>query len=170
MRRVSRGGRAGHPLWWTALGAALATTVSVLFDPRRGAARRAMIRDQASSRARSLAVALRRRTDDLRCRAAGAVHELRARLEERGGGIPDERIEARVRSQLGRPVSHPGALEVRVRDGCVEVSGPILAHEVEELLHAIRSVRGVRDVVDRLDVRRTADVAALQGDGSRQTQ
>jgi uncharacterized membrane protein len=46
----------------------------------------------------------------------------------------------------------------------VTLSGPILAHEVDQLLCAAKSVRGVRDVVTRLDVHETAEnFPALQG-------
>ena len=73
-------------------------------------------------------------------------------------------IVARVRSELGRVVSHPRAIHVAARDGVVTLTGPILAHEVEPLVAAVASVRGVRDVQHLLDVHdHPGRFPALQG-------
>src|SRR5206468_3234814 len=65
---------------------------------------------------------------------------------------------------LGRVVSHPHAIEVRVRDGHVTLSGPVLASEVDDLLSCLSSVRGVEDVENRLEVHeRAGDISSLQG-------
>jgi uncharacterized membrane protein len=74
----------------------------------------------------------------------------------------------RVRSAIGRAASHPGSIEVDARDGVVTVSGPILADEADALLDTVARVRGVRDVVDRLDVRASSgNTPGLQGAGRR---
>jgi uncharacterized membrane protein len=79
---------------------------------------------------------------------------------------PDDVIAARVRSKAGRYLSHPAALEVDVSDGHVALRGPVLRHEAQPLLAAMRWVRGVRSVCDELDVRDEAgDEPALQGAG-----
>jgi osmotically-inducible protein OsmY len=41
---------------------------------------------------------------------------------------------------------------VEVEHGVVTLSGPILTAEWEELISAVRAVRGVRDVEDRLEI------------------
>jgi hypothetical protein len=166
-RRLVLNARSLHPLRWFGLGVGVAVAALTLFDPRRGAARRAQLRDQALSRGRALASQARRHAIDLGRRAQGAVHEARARLE--AGAVPDHVLAERVRAQLGRPVSHPGALEVEVHAGCVEVRGPILADEAQDLLARIRRVPGVKDVIDRLELHETpGNVPSLQGPGSRQ--
>ncbi len=137
-----------------------------LLDPRRGAARRAMLRDRAASGLRDAAESARRRARRLQDRARGAAHEARARVKEEH--VPDEILVERVRAQMGRPVLHPGALEVHAQDGTVILSGPILRGEVGALMSRVAKVRGVRHVENRLTVReRPSGVAGLQGDGSR---
>ncbi len=69
-----------------------------------------------------------------------------------------------MRSELGRVVSHPGPLVVAVEHGVVTLSGPLLAIEREQLIGAVRGVRGVKDVEDRLEVHESATgVPGLQG-------
>jgi hypothetical protein len=76
----------------------------------------------------------------------------------------DDVVAARVRATLGRYVSHPRSISVVVHDGRVTVAGPVLAQEVTGFLKAILSVRGVKDVNDRLDVHSEAgDISGLQG-------
>src|SRR5262249_34570433 len=70
----------------------------------------------------------------------------------------------RVRSKLGRYVSHVHAIMVTARDGRVTLSGPILAQEMNDLISGVCSVRGVTDVENRLEVHKEAgDFPALQG-------
>jgi hypothetical protein len=156
-----------HRLRWIGLGAVIGAGAYALLDPRRGAARRAMIRDKVASFRRQRAEEAERRTHDEEMRMRGAAFEAAARDFE--AEVPDHVLEERVRAQIGRPVSHPGALRIQAISGYVEIGGPILAHEVEELLRTIRQVRGVKDVVNRLEVHLTpGNVPALQGSGSRQ--
>jgi hypothetical protein len=163
--RRARSRRSGR-LGWLALGAGLATLGLALFEPTRGAARRAALREKTSSGLRRVREGTRGRLSDARARARGALHELRARFEE--GEVSDSVLEERVRAKMGRAVSHPGALRVSAAQGCVEISGPVLADEAGELIDSIRGVRGVKDVVDRLDVHESAgNEPALQGAASR---
>ena len=99
---------------------------------------------------------------DLVNRAQGAVAETQARLG--GEAVTDEVLAERVRSALGRVVSHPGALEVAAHGGRVTLRGPILAREVDEVLATVASGRGVTGVENRLDVHeRPGAVPGLQG-------
>jgi hypothetical protein len=66
-------------------------------------------------------------------------------------------------------VSHPAAIEVDAADGCVHLSGPVLADEVEQLVECVRNVRGVRSIDNELEVfDEPGNVSALQG-GRRRT-
>jgi hypothetical protein len=151
---------------WLALGIGLAASLA-LFEPRRGAARRARIRDKLSSRRRRIGNGARGLLVDAGHRLRGVVHDARGRLRERR--INDVLLEDRVRAQMSRTVSHPGALRIKAVNGCIEISGPILRREVGELVDRIRSVRGVKDVVERLDVQdESGSEPWLQGAGSRQ--
>lgn len=77
---------------------------------------------------------------------------------------PDDVLAARVRSKLGRVVSHPHAIHVEAHDGCVSLSGPILANEVDALMNCAARVPGVHRVEQNLAVyEQAAEVPGLQG-------
>src|SRR5207302_1243538 len=138
-----------------------------LLDPRGGGRRRALIRDkmiraghQAADTARDVAAYTR---DHVR----GYAAEAKAKMTE--GQVSDEILAERVRSQMGRAATHPGALEVNASQGVVTLRGPILASEVDNLIRSVRGVRGVCRVENQLDVREFAEnEPSLQGQGSRQ--
>ena len=74
----------------------------------------------------------------------------------------------RVRAKMGRIVSHPHAIQIGASNGRITLSGPILAHEAEPLLDAVRSVWGVNDIEDHLVVYdHPESIPALQGGGRR---
>ena len=123
---------------------------AALLDPRRGAARRAVIRDKTLSLLRRAGRQAVREGRDLSQRAEGLVHETRARMHEEQ--IPDDVLVERVRAQIGRPVSHPRAIKVTAVDGVVTLFGPILRSELDELLERVARIRGVRSVRNQLEV------------------
>ncbi|MEZ0335666.1 MAG: BON domain-containing protein [Gemmatimonadales bacterium] len=140
--------------------------LTYLLDPDRGASRRALVRDKAASAGRRLADNLDATARDLRNRAKGSAAELRARLgrEEVNDGV----LQERVRSAIGRVLSHPGAIDVDVVDGRATLRGEVLADEVDHLLAAVRGVRGVSEVIDQTSVHPTPDgVPSLQGEVAR---
>jgi len=160
--------RAAHPIVWIAVGIALGAIAEALFDPRQGAGRRARLRDEARGRARRVAHDVRGAALDVGARARGAMHELRAHRNE-SGNVPDDILAERVRAQIGRPATTPGAVEIDVHDGLVEIHGVVLSREADLLLRTVRRVRGVRDVVDRLERRELPGrTPSLQGGGSRE--
>src|SRR5690606_41858308 len=70
----------------------------------------------------------------------------------------------RVRAQLGRLVSHPGAITVTAHAGDVTLSGQILAAEHQTLLSAVRAMAGVNRVDDRLQAHESpGNIPELQG-------
>ena len=120
-----------------------------LWDPARGRARRARIRDKAVKAVHEIEDAARGRTLDAAHRAAGAVAEARAAL--RPERADDDVIAERVRSKIGRMVAHPHELETRVENGCVVLSGRVSTGELPEVLARVRMVRGVRGLENRLE-------------------
>jgi len=143
-------------------GGAFGATVMYLFDPERGNRRRAVLRDQILSGANKLQDGLEVVARDVAHRVQGVVAEARSKME--GTSVPDPVLVDRVRAKMGRIVSHPGAIEVAAEQGRVILSGPILEREHEDLLRAVRSVPGVSEVEDRLEVHKSAEgVSALQG-------
>ena len=138
--------------------------IGFLLDPDRGARRRALARDKATSAGRKLKEGIGGTARDLRNRAAGTAAELRSRLRQEQ--VDDEVLHDRVRAAIGRAVSQPGAIEVSVADGCVTLSGPVAPEDVGELVATAEGVRGVREVINQLDARRGPEgEPAFQGRG-----
>ena len=105
-----------NPLTWT--GSLLAGAgLMYLLDPGSGKRRRARLRDKAVHAGGAAGEAIGTTSRDLRNRAAGVAAQARALV--RGEEVPDRVLEERVRSRLGRAVSHPGSIEVTARRGAV---------------------------------------------------
>lgn len=133
-----------------------------LFDPDRGRRRRALVRDQFIKAACNVRDVFDAASRDFVNRGAGFVGETRSLLN-RDAPIDDVLVE-RVRAKVGRYTQHPGAIEVGATAGEVTLTGSILQDEHKGVLDAVRSVRGVKNVVDRLTVYQTAEgVSELQG-------
>lgn len=138
--------------------------VMFLLDPATGRRRRALARDRlvrGLNRTRRFGLAAAR---DISNRASGVRHvATRRRLDV----ISDDALRDRVKTAMGRVISHPGAVHVMVRGGVVRLDGAILSHELKALFEAITSVEGVREIDNRLLVSDHADhVPGLQGAGT----
>jgi uncharacterized membrane protein/gas vesicle protein len=133
-----------------------------LFDPDRGKRRRGQLRSKARHFNKIAADVAGKTQRDLRNHLSGVVSHLETLFREEES--TNEVREARVRSKLGRVVSHPHAIVVKAVDGVVKLSGPILAKEVQPLLNAIISVGGVKNIENDLAIHDEAgDIPALQG-------
>src|SRR2546421_8491220 len=120
------------------------------FDPVVGKRRRSLLFDQFNHFLHKAGDAADTTMRDVGNRAYGTLAELRGSISF-ADDASDDILVSRIRSKMGRYISHPSAIEVAVHNGMATLSGPILAHEVDRLLCAIKSVRGVRDVVNHLD-------------------
>jgi hypothetical protein len=143
-------------------GVGIGSGLMYFFDPELGRRRRSLVRDQFVRGSHELQCSLDKSLRDMGRRAQGFAAELRGTFT--GDGASDRVLVERVRSKLGRYVSHPRAIEVYGHDGCIYLGGPILADEVEQLIEAARSVPGVCAVENHLDVHEQAgNISALQG-------
>jgi osmotically-inducible protein OsmY len=143
-------------------GLGLGAALMYVLDPERGKRRRALVRDKAVRAAHKASDRIDARSRDLRNRARGAAAEVKAMT--RPEDVPDAVLEERVRAEIGRVVSNPGAIEAAAIGGTVVLSGPVLASEIDGLLSTARGVRGVEDVENRLQVFENAeDIPSLQG-------
>jgi uncharacterized membrane protein len=135
-------------------GLGLGAGLMYLFDPDRGRRRRARLRDAAVHLVNAADDAIGKTARDLSNRASGFVAEINSafRREE----VIDDVLVARVRSKLGRVVSHPHAIEVSADQGRVTLKGDILSSEADPLLKAVSNVRGVRGVENRLEAHEEA--------------
>jgi uncharacterized membrane protein len=147
------------------LGAAAGATIEWLFDPDRGRARRAKVRDKLASGTHRSRHGVETLTRDIAARTGGAVAAARYRVA--GRDADDEVLHERVRETLGRHVSHARAVEVHVKDGVATLTGDVLVGEEGRACRAIKRVPGIKRVEARWSVHTDAtEVPALQG-GSR---
>jgi hypothetical protein len=147
------------------LGFALGAAGALLLDPQHGPRRRARVRDTVTrgmTDGREFADAA---TKEIRHRARGLAAQVRSlRGTARRGPISDDMLVERVRAKLGRYSSHPAAIEISAQDGRVILAGDILANEVDRLFDAVRTMRGVEHVDNRLTAYPSAaGVPSLQG-------
>lgn len=148
-----------------AAGALVGAGIMYILDPDGGRRRRAVVRDKLVRSRTVLADAAETaesKAEDLRNRAQGLAHDVQSRLTEEE--VDDTTLEARVRSAMGRAVSTPGAIQVTAYNGRVTLTGQILAREAEQLLSAVRGVRGVDRIDNFLEVHESPEgVSSLQG-------
>jgi hypothetical protein len=153
--------------WSLLTGAALGASAMYLLDPGRGPRRRALVRDKLVKATHKTGDALDALSRDVVNRSRGVAAQLRGRYTDEPAAT--RTLEARVRTELGRVVSHPRSIDVAVSaEGSVCLSGPILASEADQAISAIESVRGVCSVQDALERHDSPDgVPALQGGRTR---
>src|SRR5262249_19713746 len=116
------------------------------YDPKRGTQRRQRVRDQAQSLARQTEQALEATAHDLAQRAQGLGAETRAHFIHEP--VTDDKLEARVRSEMGHFVTHADEIIVSADNGMISVSGPILESDKDALLHRLEHINGVLHVED----------------------
>ncbi|MGH9907265.1 MAG: BON domain-containing protein [Pyrinomonadaceae bacterium] len=134
-----------------------------ILDPDRGKRRRALMRDQCAHLANKSSMALGKTSRDLRNRVRGIVAESKAMFADQH--VPDTALEDRIKAVLGRYPVHQRSIIVQAIDGKVMLSGETLAKELDTLLDAVKSVRGVNEVVNNLTVHQTAEgISSLQGE------
>ena len=129
-------------------GMALGAGLMYLLDPEKGGRRRALLRDQIARAGHELEDLTTSTARRVRNRAVGLAHEARAELTERG--VDDRVLVERVRSEIGRIVAHPHAIEVEAHRGIITLSGTASPDEVAALMRTVKGVRGVESVTNQL--------------------
>ncbi|NDJ86245.1 MAG: BON domain-containing protein [Chloroflexi bacterium] len=144
------------------LGALLGAGLMYYLDPRMGNRRRALLRDKFVKMGNKTSDSMESLARDTANKGRGAVAETaRQVLPE---DVPDEILKERIRSEMGRYVSHPHAIEVTVNDGAVTLSGHILTKEVQPFVAQVKSMPNVETVDNQLEVHQKPDnVPQLQG-------
>jgi len=137
-------------------------------DPDRGKRRRALARDGSVRVWHDFSALLDKARRDAGNRVRGAGSAVRAAF--RDGRASDQVLVQRVRSKLGRLVSHPHAIEVTSRDGDVTLHGLVLKSEEPRLLRCVQAVPGVKSVQNRLEAHESAEhISSLQGGERRES-
>lgn len=129
-------------------GMALGAGLMYLLDPDKGGRRRALLRDQLARAGHELEDLTATSARRVRNRAKGLAHEARAELTE--GEVDDRVVVERVRSEIGRVVSNPHAVEVESHHGHVILNGNVRADEMSRLVRTVKTVRGVGSVDNQL--------------------
>jgi uncharacterized membrane protein len=143
----------------TAFGAGL----MYLLDPRLGKRRRALVQDKVVHFIHKAEDAVGPTSRDFRNRIRGVAAEFRSLISSEQN-VSDEVLVERIRSELGRVTSHPHAIEVFVSQGCVTLSGYILASEEKRVLRYVSAISGVKNVENRLEVHQEpGNIPSLQG-------
>lgn len=137
---------------WLAGGVAAGAAVTALFDPVRGKARRARLKDQTAAFLRRRA----RRAERLGRKVASDFEGFRERMEfgQRGEYVApnDETLEAKVESEvLGRRGIPKGSILISAEDGVVvlrgQVDDPDQIEHIEKLVRDVDGVRGVENLL-----------------------
>jgi hypothetical protein len=119
------------------------------FDPRQGNRRRSLVRDQIVRFRHRAPDTLDAVAQQIHDHAQGVVAETRGHLSHEP--VADATLVQRVRSEMGRYVSHPGAITVTANQGEVTMNGAILANEATPLIAAVMRLPGVRQLHDFLE-------------------
>jgi hypothetical protein len=132
-------------------------------DPEVGRRRRALVRDQLvhwTLQARDeVATELR----DVAHRVQGMLAVAQRALIGTGEAVADPVLAERVRARLG-VLDHPGGITVRAEDGRVHLGGRVLGYEAERARQIAGRTRGVRVVLDELEMHSDpGQIPTLQG-------
>jgi uncharacterized membrane protein len=132
-------------------------------DPDRGRRRRAVVRDRVVAGCHDVTNEFDKAERDLWNRSHGLGAGISSLWKSAETDAPV--LVERVRSAIGWAVSHPHAISVRFEEnGRIVLEGPVLRHEVDYLLKRVRTVSGVREVINRLQIHADADGnSSLQG-------
>ena len=137
-----------------------------LLDTDRGRRRRARLRDKATHALNESRRSMRITAQDFRNRVRGLSAGAKTLVNRTP--VSDEVLVERVRSKMGRVVSHPHSINVSADNGRVTLSGPILTNEVAKLIVCASSIPGVTGVENMLASHEEAgDVPGLQGGHSK---
>jgi uncharacterized membrane protein len=104
---------------------------------------------------------------DIAHRTQGVAARTKGRLFHRT--VDDSILVARVRSKLGRLVSHPHAIDVSSDQQNVKLRGLVFAHEVDDLIDGLKGVPGLRKLENQLKAyAHDEHIPSLQGGKAKQ--
>jgi uncharacterized membrane protein len=132
----------------TALG--VGAGIAYFFDPKHGEDRRTLLRDKANNLVSQMDDSIYAAVEDTRNKTRGVLSEWTAKLSNQDN--PDWVLAERVRSALGRLSPHSREVRVRADEGQIHLSGSILKEERDVIMRAASRTRGVREVIDELQV------------------
>ena len=120
-------------------------------DPTSGSARRSAARSKAVKAGRDTGAVVQGRARAMASRAKALAEQSLARFDSTAPS--DDVLAQRVRTSLGRVISHPRLISISAQAGVVTLSGTVSEEESIGLSAAVRGVDGVKDLVDQTTVR-----------------
>jgi hypothetical protein len=152
--------------FWT--GICIGAIGAYYLDSDAGRGRRIKAQAKLSKLTRGSLWTLSSASHDINHRLLGFWHKLNNQPDY--GPVIDEVLVSRVRSRIGRVVSHPHSIKVSAHEGVIALSGPIVANEVLPLIICASRAHGVKKVENFLEVYKDAgNIPALQGGSRLQT-
>jgi gas vesicle protein len=132
-------------------GVGVGALVMYFLDPTSGNRRRSVARDRMLKASRDTGQAIEGRAKAMAGRAKALAERTRAHFEP--DTPSDDVLAQRVRTALGRVISHPRMISISAAAGVVTLSGSVSEEEAKGLSAAVRIVHGVKDVIDQTEVR-----------------
>ena len=132
-------------------------------DPQRGARRRARVVEQSLHSLHKTETLFDKAYRDTINRGQGLLAKGSGYLKSKKE-VDDTVLVARIRSKMGRYISHPHAIEVKTNQGEVTLKGLALESEVQQFLMALQHLSGVKKVNNQLEVHKPEEnLPSLQG-------
>lgn len=127
------------------VGVATGAVLMYLLEPRTRLRRQALLRDKTTSIAHRSVILGSRLSRHMVNRLQGLI-AITSDLFRPEGIDSDAKIEARVRSVLGRATRHAHSVAVTVDRGHVSLRGSVAPHEAGVIIRATEHVKGVKKV------------------------
>jgi hypothetical protein len=156
MRSSDSSSRFLNGLSWFAFGAGLGTAVMYFTDPVSGRRRRAYVRDQSIHLQKTTVWYALKQLRNVSNRVQGLIAEMNNSLR-RAETPSDQKLECRVRSELGRLVEHPSGFHIMARAGVITLDGKVHSNEITRLYAKARAIRGVKRVINHLEALTTEE-------------
>jgi len=134
-------------------GIALGAIAMYIADPVQGRRRRALIQDKLTHVTHSTSRLMDQTLHDAHNRWSGLqASAMRMISPRQAKPIDDHVLEARVRSRLGRAMSHMRDVEVHAHQGAVTLSGNLDSEEQEKVFRLVAAIPGVESVVGPMEM------------------
>jgi uncharacterized membrane protein len=143
-------------------GIATAAAAAFLLDRKHGNERRVKVARLTQRLVKTVADGTALGVRDTRHRIVGMAKHAWFALGRQQ--LEDRVLEERIRSRMGRIVSQPHKVRVTSDDGVVTLWGQVSEQEARMLADAVSNMRGVRQLMDHLEVREDAAERAHRGD------
>lgn len=129
-------------------GIALGAIAMYIADPVQGRRRRALIQDKLTHVTHATSRLMDQTLHDAHNRWSGLqASAMRMISPRQAKPIDDHVLEARVRSRLGRAMSHMRDVEVHAHQGAVTLSGNLDSEAQEKVVRLVAAIPGVESVL-----------------------